>query len=118
VLLGLLVLAVAGRADEAAAVKAVEKLGGRVIVDTKRPGKPVVGVDLDRTKVTDAALKELKELKSLRKLDLTNTKVTDAALKELKELKSLEVLFLTGTKVTDAGVKELQAARPGLKIFR
>ena len=43
-LLGLLVLALADRADEAAAVKAVEKLGGRVTVDAKRPGKPVVGV--------------------------------------------------------------------------
>jgi len=118
VLLGLLVLTLTGRADEAAAVKMIEKLGGRVKVDTKRPGKPVVGVDLDRTKVTDADLKELKELKSWRKLDLTNTKVTDAGVKELKVLKSLEVLFLTGTKVTDAGVKELQAARPGLLIVR
>jgi internalin A len=118
VLLGLLALVVAGRADEAAAVKAVEKLGGRVIVDTKRPGKPVVGVDLDRTKVTDADLKELKELKSLRKLDLTGTKVTDAGVKELKVLKSLEVLFLTGTKVTDEGVKELKAALSGLLIVR
>ena len=33
VLLGLLVLAVTGRADEAAAVKAIEKLGGRITVD-------------------------------------------------------------------------------------
>jgi internalin A len=63
VLLGLLILAVAGRADEAAAVKAVEKLGGKVTVDDKQPGKPVVGVELSGTKVTDAALKELKELK-------------------------------------------------------
>ena len=44
VLLGLLVLAVSGRADEAAAVKAVEKLDGRVEVDSKRPDKPVVAV--------------------------------------------------------------------------
>ena len=54
VLLGLLVLASADRADEAAAVRAVEKLGGRVTVDTERPGKPVVGVCFFSRSVTDA----------------------------------------------------------------
>ena len=142
VLLGLLVLALAGRADEAAAVKAIKKLGGGVEVDTKQPGKPVVAVVLYNTRVTDVGLKELtglkhlralnlndttvtdvglkevKELKSLQLLDLGHTKITDAGLKELKELKNLQWLALYGTKVTDAGVKELQAALPGLKILR
>jgi len=108
-LLGLLVLAVTGRADEAAAVKAIEKLGGRVRVDDRQPGAPVVvGVDFHFTEVTDAGLKELKKLKSLQSLDLTDTKITDAGLKELKELKSLQELDLSGTKVTDAGLKELK----------
>jgi len=70
VLLGLLALAVAGRADEAAAVKAIEKLGGRVTRDDNRPGKPVVFVDLRGPQVTDAGLKELKGLKSLQSLNL------------------------------------------------
>lgn len=60
--LGLLVLAVAGRADEAAAVKAIEKLGGKVTVDAKRPGKPVVEVSFLGKEVMDAGLKELKHL--------------------------------------------------------
>jgi hypothetical protein len=63
VVLGLLVLTEASRGDEAAAIQAVEKLGGTVTVNDKQPGKLVVGVDLFRTKVTDAGLKELKELK-------------------------------------------------------
>jgi hypothetical protein len=105
-------------AGEATAVKAVEKLGGKVTVDAGRPGKPIVGVDFSRTQVTDAALKELKELKHLQTLDLGGTVVTDAGLKELKELKSLQKLNLTDTKVTDAGVKELKAARPELEIRR
>ena len=67
VLLGLLVLVLAGRADEAKAVKAVEKLGGKVTVDDKRPGKPVVGVDLSNTKVTDAGLKELEDSRACRR---------------------------------------------------
>src|SRR5262249_54368743 len=94
VLLGLLVLAMTGRADEDAAVKVLEKIRGRVEVDAKRPGKPVVGVDLDGAKATDAELKELKELKSPQSLNLGRTKGMDAA------------------------GQELQAARPRLRIER
>src|SRR5262245_6143945 len=58
VLLGLLVLAVTGRADEAAAVKRVEELGGKVRGEDKRHGKAVLtcvgilarGSDADPTK--------------------------------------------------------------------
>ena len=39
---------------------------------------------LARTRVTDAGLAYLKDMKSLRNLDLTNTQVTDAGLAELK----------------------------------
>jgi internalin A len=127
----------AARADEASAVKAVEKLGGKVTCDDKLPGKPVIGVNLGGvtgtgndvtdavlkelndlkqlttlhlgvTQVTAAGLKELKELKQLTSLDLTGIKVTDAGLKELKELKQLTSLNLNGTGVTDAGLKELK----------
>src|SRR5215813_12597420 len=101
VLLGLLVLAVSGRADEAAALKMIEKLGGKVTRDGKLPGKPVVAVDLGSTKVVDADLKELKELKSLQSLGLGVTEVTDTGLKELKELKDLTSLNLGGTRITD-----------------
>jgi len=68
VLLGLLVLTTAGRADEAAAVKVIKELGGSVQVDDQRPGQRVVSVNFVLTKVTDAGLKELKNLKSLQSL--------------------------------------------------
>src|SRR5438477_5554009 len=77
----------AARADEATAVKAVENLGGKVRRDDKLPGKQVIGLNLPATKVTDAGLKELKDLKHLTSLNLNDTegggKVTDAGLKEL-----------------------------------
>src|SRR5262249_43081667 len=111
VLLGLVVLTVAGRSDEAAAVKAIEILGGRVKVDAKQPGKPVVAGYLDGSKVTDTLMKDVKELKSLRELGLSRTAVTGEGLKELKELKHLQRLNLFGTKVTDAGLKELKEFR-------
>src|SRR5262245_34971583 len=103
VMLGLLVLAVTGRADEAAAVKMIEKLGGKVTRDAEIAGEPIVGVNLFRSPVTAAELKHLKEIKSLKKLNLSRAKVTDAGLKVLKELKSLETLDLDHTQVTDAG---------------
>src|ERR1043166_8220368 len=98
----------AARADEASAVKAVEKLGGKVTRDDKLPGKPVIGVNLGHTKVTDADLKELKHLMQLTSLNLNSTAVTDAGLKELADLKQLTSLDLRDTPVTGAGLKELK----------
>ena len=52
------------------AVAFVKKLGGSVKRDDKAEGKPVRGVDLsNRTKVTDAGLKELAALKQLQSLN-------------------------------------------------
>ena len=49
--------------------------------------------------MTDAGLKELKNLRALTSLRLSFTKVTDAGLKELKNLKALTVLDLGSTQV-------------------
>ena len=79
-------------ADEAEdkAVAFMEKLGGCVIRDATKPGKPVIEVSL-----------------------ATKDAVKDADLKE----ESLTELILSETKVTAAGVKELQAALPKCKIY-
>jgi outer membrane lipoprotein-sorting protein len=78
--------------------------------------EPPTTLNLRGTRVTDAGLKELAGLKTLKKLDLP-TQVTDAGLKELAGLKSLQLLNLEGTDVTDAGVERLQKALPGCKIL-
>src|SRR5262245_57483031 len=109
--LGLLVLVVAGRADEAAAVKAVRKLGAEVTVDPKRPGKPVVGVSFIGTEVTDAGLKELKGLNSLQYRGLYDNRVTNAGLKELRHLKSLQVLSLDFGSWAELGGDSVQTPR-------
>src|SRR6266446_10751126 len=98
-LLGLLVVSVPVLADEAAAVKAIKDLGGKVTVDDKQPSKPVVGVNLQFTKVKDADLKVLKDLSALQTLSLLSTAVTDEGIKELKELESLRELDLRATSV-------------------
>ncbi len=125
--------------DEAHAVNAVVKLGGRVERADKVPGQPVIGVVmtynsvvtapdlkvlkefkglrelmLDYSKITDAGLKELGDLKGLRDLHLSSAEVTDAGLKELKGLSGLQTLELNGNKITDAGLKDLKELK-GLK---
>ena len=46
------------KAEDKAGVVFVEKLGGNVNRNDKRPGKPVVAVNLSRPKVTDANLRD------------------------------------------------------------
>jgi len=106
------------KADEAKAIAAIEKLGGRVTRDEKSPGRPVVEVNLWGTKVTDTGLEYLKELTRLQDLNLAGTRVTDAGLVHLKGLTKLQGLHLRKAKVTDAGVKELLKALPNCKIDR
>lgn len=89
--------------------------------DDQPPAKAadVTSFNLRGTNVTDAGLKELKNLNNLTSLILNGTKVTDAGLKELKAIKELTVLSLGSTKVTDAGLNELKyllkLARLGLE---
>ena len=52
-------------AEQAKAIAEIEKLGGKVTVDEKSPGKPVISVDLVRTSATDADLKHLHALSRL-----------------------------------------------------
>jgi len=111
-LVGLLVLAADGWADEDTAVKEIERLGGDVERDVKRdekrPSKPVVGVQLARRQITDANLKLLKEFKNLRGLVLNGASITDAGLKEIKDITTLEGLYLDSTKLTDTGLKRFR----------
>ena len=110
--------AVSVRADEAEdkAVKAIEKLNGKITRDQKAKDKPVIGVYLSGPDVTDAGLKHLAGLKRLQHLKLYGTGVTDAGLKHLAGLKRLQHLSLYKSEVTDAGLKHLARFKQ-LKTF-
>src|SRR6266545_8232393 len=73
------------RADDAEdrAAAFAEKLGGKVARDDKRPGKPVVTVDLHGRGVRGADLRALAPLQSLTTLDLRSVWIADAELNEL-----------------------------------
>ena len=123
--------------DESAAIREIERLGGKIKRDDTLPGHPVTAVsfrmaspfedadvpllkpftnlttlDLRGTKICGthimgAGLKELRELKKLTTLDLSDTKITDAGLAEL-ELNNLTTLHLSRTTIKDAGLKQLR----------
>ena len=80
----------------------------KAAVDLPKERFTLTWVSLDETKVSDAGLAHLKELKGLTHLYLKDTLVTDAGLTHLNELKSLRALSLRGTKVTDAGLWHLR----------
>lgn len=67
--------------------------------------------------VTDATLKHLTGMRSLRELDVAGSQVSDAGLKELEGLVTLEKLTLSRTKITDAGLKPLLDKLPKLKLL-
>ena len=96
------------KAEQESAIAAIKKLGGKVEVDTKSPGMPVVGVNLKRTKIVDASLEHLKGLTRLEILYLKDTAVTDEGLVYIKGLTNLEILELRRTKVTDKGLEHLK----------
>jgi hypothetical protein len=107
------------RADEAEdkAVAFVLQLKGRVLFDGTKKGKPVYGVDLDNTKISDADLKELAPFKQLELLAFNSTPITDAGLKELAGFTKLRVQYLNKTTIGDAGLKKLAALKQLQELY-
>jgi len=67
----------------------------------------VYEIILEKTNITDDALKHIKQMTQLEKLMLKHTNISDAGLAHCSELKRLRVLSLGFTQVTDAGLKNL-----------
>ena len=93
-------------ADQAKAIAEIEELHGFVTRDETNPDKPVIGLDLTGSDVTDAGLQHLRGLPQLQELVLHHTKVTDAGLGHLSQVTRLRGLWLGSTKVGDAGLKQ------------
>jgi serine/threonine protein kinase len=62
---------------------------------------------LQATFITDEALKEISQIKTIEFLDLRNTVITDRGLEELAKMSSLATLRIAETKVTAGGIKKL-----------
>ena len=95
-------------------------LTGQVAGSSKQPFpqsvEEIITLELIRSPITDAGLRELARFSNLARLYLRETQVTDAGLKELAGLKTLTLVELQGTRVTEAGVAALQKALPKCEI--
>lgn len=92
--------------DESKVVAKVELLGGRVTRDESLPGNPVIGVDFRKSKrLNNKFLYLLKSFKHLTTLDLSDTTISDAGMKEIHQLASLKSLTIARTGITDAGMQ-------------
>lgn len=88
-------------------VDAIEKMGGDVVYDERRPGRPVISVSLFKSRARDADLADLKLLVELQALTLDASKISDLGLIHLKGMTTLQALDLNETDVTDKGLREL-----------
>lgn len=112
------------------AVQEIERLGGtadcvhvgpqwlrdRVGDERMRLFDKVVNVRLSETQATDATLRKINGLTSLRWLDLDGTQVTDSGLAHLRGIRNLKWLWLQNTRVTDAGLAHLKGL-PNLELL-
>jgi|GEM_PF-6457583 len=129
-----------GNSDEAAAIAAIQKFGGKVELEGQGNDRRVIKVYLHgssiqdddltlieklpkvrnlflgKTQVRDAGLSYLRTSSELQTLSLNYTRVTDEGLKSLTGLSKLKTLNLQETKATAEGAAELRKAIPGLTI--
>lgn len=74
-------------------------------------------IDLTRSRVKDADLAVVAQMKNLARLQLNQTAISDNGLKHLKALSSLETLNLYGTQVSDAGLANLTGLTNLKKLY-
>jgi uncharacterized membrane protein len=110
---GLLVVAISKENPNLLEVNAVNAagIGDKEIALLKPLRQNIIWLKIGHTKITNAAMGEIIQLKNLQKLHLENTAITNEALKSLKELPNLTYLNLVGTHITDAGVGDVSAAK-------
>ncbi|HEY9715091.1 MAG TPA: hypothetical protein V6C72_16595, partial [Chroococcales cyanobacterium] len=70
----------------------------------------------DRLRFGDQAIKNLAGIKHMHKLAMTTSKITDASVPVIKQLKELEMLDVNGTQISAKGLAQLHAALPACKI--
>ena len=94
-------------AEQAEAIAAIERLGGKLKFADDRPGRPVIEIALGGTAASDADLACLARFPELETLSLFDSSIGDAGIAELKPLANLRTLYLGRTKITDAGLDAL-----------
>ncbi len=71
---------------------------------------------IDNSRVADTEIKNLLGLSELVSVDLSGAPITDAAIEDLRQMRSLEEIDLMDTQTTPAGRDRLRKALPNCKI--
>lgn len=95
--------------EQERAIAEIERMCGKVTVDEKSPGKPVIEVDLVQLQWIDAGVANIKGLTQVRVLNLMCSAFTDAGLANVEGLTQLQTLTLAATNITDMGLGHLKA---------
>jgi serine/threonine protein kinase/Leucine-rich repeat (LRR) protein len=102
--------------DIDADVAAIEKLGGKVVRDESKPGKPVLGVHLSTSTARGDALKHVRGFTELVNLDASGIPDIDAGLVYLKGLTKLQILSFANAPVSNEGLKWIKDLRQLIKL--
>src|SRR5262249_25334983 len=94
--------------EHAHGIAAIQKLGGTVEIDTWKPGRPVVGVNLSGVRFTYFALPYLRPPESYGCNDSLDDGFDYPALAYLRGLTSLKTLNLESTNIANAGLMYFQ----------
>lgn len=92
-----------------AAIKAIQRLGGRLAkaFDPSK-GRDAISLFLGSSNFDDNMAKELAAIDDLDVLDLSSTRISDAGIRELSSLRRLSSLDLSRTVVTSGGLVSLR----------
>jgi WD40 repeat protein len=79
--------------------------------------KDLAELNLSHTRISDDGLKALESLTSLRRLYLSETSLTDQAFESIAKHQNLESLDMSGTKITDATPQSLKKLPKLSRLF-
>ena len=94
------------QSDDAVVALRVLAMGGIVERDDKRPGRPVVAVELGPA-IADGNLSFLHKARQLRRLKLHSAKITDASAAELARFIEITELDLRSPNITGTTIAQL-----------
>lgn len=99
--------------EHVAAISKMQGLGGRVQFSGGG-----YRLNMGDSRVQDADLEFLKDIRELKVLDLRGTQISDVGIEKIVPLKTLQSIIVTGSRMTPEGIKKLKQARPDIAISR
>lgn len=89
---------------------------GVAVLATLPAARNLESLNLDETRISNAAIREIVKLKSLEKLSLVSNQITDDAITDLLKLKGLRRLDISENRLSANGVRRLMSGLPKCRI--